>query len=763
MGKDGIWDEDGLDGGVPAAFSAPLLARLRALAASPLGPAPLRGDALAWLAVALAGGIWLWFMLPRPPGMAASLLAALLALGLAIASPWRGAHPGLALPAAFLAGLALAGLHAWSIPTRALPANAGQVALTGRVERVWRAAPTRMRMVLRIRGLSKLRKRYWPQRVRLTLAASKGRGLRDMPLPGDVIGIRARLSRLPRPVEPGAHDPARDLWFSGIGALAFAYSNALNITSRGCESCSWSLRLERNTEILRRAIRARIARTLGATPAAALATTLLTGGRGGLEANTRESLRLAGLAHILAISGLHLSLVAGAVFWLLRALLALSPALALRWPIKKLAALAALLTALAYMRISGNSIATQRAFIMLAVMTLALVLDRPAITMRNLAIAALIILASRPEMAMRAGFQMSFLAVMGLIAAHETLTWARRARGWSVIPAAGIFARLARATGLFIAGLLFTTTIASAMTALPVAAHFNRLAAYGVLGNLVALPLLTLIVMPFGFLALLAMPFGLEGPCLQVMDAGLEGILWWSARISAMPHAALILPGRAPWAIGLAAAGLVWLLLRRDALRLAGCIPVLAALAAPPATRPDVLMDAYAHLAAVRDGQGRLVPTPGRGGAYVLGRWLRHDGDGASPRQARARPGWTCRGSLCVFTSRKRKVVHLSAPPWRARKRGRTEMTPGDKAALERACRDADVVLSARPLRGMCKQVPVRIGRFDVWRNGAHAVFFAPSASGGAGIRTSREERHGRPWAPPPLARRKVLLSPAGR
>ena len=762
MGKDGIWDDAGGNDGKAAAAPAGWLARGLALLDKPMGPSSVRGDALAWLAVAFATGIGLWFFLPRPPQRLLSLAFAALA-ALSARAGWRRAgQPALMLMAACLAGLSLMGLKGQAVSTRLLRANAGQVELAGQVERIWRAAPARMRLILRITKISRLRRAHWPQRVRLTLAAGKGRGLHDMPLPGDRIAIAARLSRLPQPVEPGAYDPARSMWFSGIGATAFAYTTKLRITDRACAHCGILMRAERRLEALRRAIAARVRLHMGGTPAAALAVTLLTGGRGYLDRQEQETLRLAGLAHILAISGLHLSLVAGAVFWLLRAVLALVPSVALRWPVKKLSAVLALLAAFAYLLLSGNSIATQRAFIMLMVMTLALILDRPAITMRNLAIAALVILAWAPQTLVQAGFQMSFLAVMGLVSAYEALSWqGRRRKENGSHGQGGAARRLVWPVMAFIAALVFSTLIASAMTALPAVIHFNQLAAYGVLGNLLALPLLTAVVMPAGLAALLLMPVGLEEYPLWLMRQGLDGILWWSARIAALPHARIAIAQPSLAAAALILAGLVWLTLRRDGRRLAGLILIAAGMALPAASRPDILISPAARVMAVRNAAGLLVPVPGKRGAYVIGRWLRHDGDGTPLDRVRARKGWRCEERICQFVSPAGKVVWIAAPPWRKGQKGKTGKRAAaelqDAAAMDAACSGARVVAAAIPLRRRCARVAVRIDRFDVWKWGAHAVFLH-GARGRPVIATARSAARPRPWSPPPLARRKVLL-----
>ncbi len=767
MGKDRIWDDrpGSPEGTGHAEGTASGISRLSAFLARPLGPAPLRGDAAAWLALAFACGAILRLLLPLPPAapaMTASLPAAALLAAVAI----RGGHASAALAAALLAGLFWMDRDiADEARPRPLSANVGRVELEGRLLRIWRSAPHRVRMVVRISRIAGIRPGHVPRTVRLTMMESRDDAGRRLPLPGDTIAAVARLSRLPGPVEPGGHDPARNLWFEGIAATGFLFAKDLRIRDNpGCAGCGPRLHAARALERLRRTIDARIASAMGPEGgrAAALATALLTGSRGHLPQEERENLRRAGLAHILAISGLHLSLVAGLVFWLARAGLALSPRAALHWPIRGIAAAAALAAALAYLMISGNSVATRRAFVMLAVVTLAVMLDRPAITMRSLAVAAWLILLWQPHMAVRAGFQMSFLAVAGLVAVYEVVKWRRnRTDGKDAADATRPPAlRLLRKGTLFIGGILVSTATAGLATMLPVAWHFHRIAAFSVAGNLVALPVLTLVVMPAGIMALLLMPLGLDGPFLLAMREGLEIILDWSAVVSARPGAVLHVPAMSPVAAGLILAGIALLVLRRDAWRMTGLVPVLAGLLLPPAERPDVLVDPQGRVAAFRNAEGELVPVPGRAGKFALSRWLLRDGDATTPREARKRPGWKCENRICRARfrppagGRELLVVHARERPWR--KRRKTRRADGDwLSRLERACRGADIVLADFPLRGACRNVPIRIDRFDLWARGAHAIRTRPD--GPPQVPTAADHRAHFPWGRKPLPRREVL------
>src|SRR5207248_890041 len=225
----------------------------------------------------------------------------------------------------------------------------------------------------------------------------------------------------------------------------------------------------------------------------AFAEALITGETASLPRQVINSLQVSGLYHIVSISGLHMSLVAGGIFWLVRALLALSPYFAVNYPIKKWAAVAALIAGLFYMLLAGAEVATQRSYIMIAIMLIAILADRPALSLRNLVIAALIILTLFPEAALSASLQMSFLAVMGLLAFHEA--WLEMQGAKPAEPAGPLLRSIRSIWRSFIA-TAFTTFIAGGLSSIAAVYHFGRLAPYSLLANLLALPVVSFIVMP---------------------------------------------------------------------------------------------------------------------------------------------------------------------------------------------------------------------------------------------------------------------------
>ena len=503
--------EDGAAAARPVARAVAAGSRLRAAAEATL--ARQRGHLLPWAPVFAGLGVAVYFALPAEPS-AGQLVAAgaAAALGLGHAA-WRpGAWtPVLVALALALAGLAVAGLRTGLVAGPVLASDySGPVG--GRIVGIDRSASDALRLTLD--GVSLEGVATPPRRVRISLF-----GAGDPPplRPGQRLTIRARLSPPAGPAEPGGFDFQRHAWFQGIGAVG--YTRDRPALARGGEAEGRPLGQIRQR--LSGAVQARIDGQAGAFAAA-----VLTGDRSALRRETVDSLRDTNIAHLLAISGLHMGLMAGFVFAALRLALALVPGLALRHPVKKWAAGGALVAAAGYFALSGGNVATERAFVQVAVMLVAVLIDRRAITLRSVAIAALIVLAHRPESLLGPGFQMSFAATTALVWAFDGL---RRRRvgagwpGWLRAPAA----------------VLVSSAVAGAATAPFALAVFNQTAAYGLVANLATVPVMGTAVIPSAVLAACLAPFGLEGAALAVTEAGLDWILAVAARIAAWEGAVI--------------------------------------------------------------------------------------------------------------------------------------------------------------------------------------------------------------------------------
>lgn len=582
-------------------LDAPGWWRVQAAAQEPRG--------LAWAAVAFIFGLLGYFALPVEPPLATALLAAVAMCFIGWLARKGRAHALSRLFAFALAGLAWGQLYVAHNPVTVLPASTGKVEVSGWVHKAGETSAARSRVILEVDRIAALRPEHMPRLIQLTALS------RELPplVQGQYVRFEGWLYPPLTPVQPGGWDHARVTWFEGIGGSGRIAGPVVfdETLSRPAGWWGW-------VDGLRTSIARRIRASLPEREAG-FAIALITGERAGLDRETREALQVTGLAHILAISGLHMSLVACGVFWLVRALMALWPALALNFPIRKLAALAGLAAAAFYPLISGQAIATQRAFIMLAVMFVAVLLGRSALSMRNLAVAAFIVLLLSPQAVLTPSFQMSFLAVTGLIAGYESVS------GWQ----ARLHEKLASGGGWvrslgfrllvgFIA-LSATTLIASAFTALPGAWHFNRFAVWSLPANLLAMPAVTLLVMPGAVAGVLAMPFGLEWLPLEVMRLGLDAVIWSAETVASWPGAAGVVPAVSPVAAVASGAGLLWLALWRGSLCWAGL--AVAAVAAWTGTaagdRPDLLVERTARTVAARLSDGYLVPVHPRRGRYA--------------------------------------------------------------------------------------------------------------------------------------------------
>ena len=343
---------------------------------------------------------------------------------------------------------------------------------------------------------------------------------------GDGIKGLVRLQPPSGPAYPGSYDFAFHSWFGGIGGSGF-FLGPVSAAAVRVE-----LSFATRTTILIARTRAKLAARIRAAldgEAGSLAAALIVGDRSGISEDTTEALRRSGLAHILAISGLHMALVTATLIFVIRGILALMPGLVLHYPVRKWAAAAAMVAASIYLVISGASTATQRAWIMIMVMLIAILADRRALTMRNVALAALFILAWRPGSIVSPGFQMSFAAVAALIAVYERWTRYRRGR-----PYRQNDNRLAAVitNGLkALVGLAVTSIVAGLATGLFAAYHFHRVAPLGLLANLAAMPIVSLAVMPMALAAMLLMPFGLDVYPLWLMGKAIDGVIGVAAYV----------------------------------------------------------------------------------------------------------------------------------------------------------------------------------------------------------------------------------------
>lgn len=568
------------------------------------------------------------------------------------------------------------------------------------------------RLVIRLVQGDKLGPETRPLRIRVTARALGGLA------PGDYVTAAVRLLPPPEAARPGGYDFARDAYFRGIGAVG-SVSGKLTQTEPPPVERDVPLRLAAWVDRARNALTSRIAGTIGGQ-AGAVAAALITGKRGLIDDHSNDILRAAGIYHIVSISGLHMVLAAGVFFWITRALLALSPALALHWPIKKIAACAGMLGATAYDIFSGSDVATERSLCMILVMQGAILFDRPALSLRNLALSALIVLTREPETLLGPSLQMSYAAVAGLTAMAE---WQR---GHSRPREDGRLSRLLFWVAAAIIGTVATTIVATIATGPFSSYHFQNLQPYGILGNAVTLPLVSFVVMPAAVLGVLTFPFGLDRPVWIVMGWAVDAVLALSEWVSGIAGSIVVVPAFGLGALGLFVLAILAATLFVSRLRWVALAPAALGLCFAVSTpRQDIYVARDGAAAAIRGRDGRLVIV-GRAPAFIAEQWLKADGDRRKPDDASLRKGVRCDAIGCVVEMQQGRAVSFL----------------GDRRGFDADCRRAYIVLSRLSAPPGCGAALV-IDRTFLGEHGATAIRDGPVKPT---LETARTPGDTRPW-----------------
>ncbi|NTC84936.1 ComEC/Rec2 family competence protein [Agrobacterium tumefaciens] len=581
------------------------------------------GHDFLFIPVSIGCGAVLWFSLDATPSpvvlIATFLFVAVLALFVRYKAGIAAAVCG---PFAFLLlGMLLADFETRRVGTVVLDTPV-TTTITGTVARREVDARGYWRYVVDLTATADPTLSRPPQRISVL---SRGGG--EPIALGATLRGKVRLSPPSGPALPGLNDFAFTSYFKGIGATGFFYKSPDALVSPVGDARpekGWLEWADMRLYGLRSAIAERIRTTIGGD-AGAFAASIITDERQAISAETMEALRLSGLAHIVAISGLNMALASGIFFVGLRLAFSLFPAFAQRWPVKKIAAFAALLMTLAYYLISGFAVSAERAWLMMSVMLIAVLFDQPSLSLRNVAISALIILAFSPSEIMGPSFQMSFAATIALVSAYAFWSRWRTDRERLFIGRKPAWLKVAEMMGAVIGGVITTSLIGGLSTAIYSAEHFHRVTTYGLFANLAAMPLMSLIVMPFALLAMLLMPFGLDAPFLKIMGYGMALVIevanevasWGGSAATGRPHG---------WFIGLASVGFLLLTLLRSRLALLGIPFLLLAFGVSAVTAyrdlPDLLIHEDGELVALLE-DGKVSTTKARPQSFVYGQWQR--------------------------------------------------------------------------------------------------------------------------------------------
>ena len=679
-----------------------------------------------WVPVVFALGIGFYFLLPaEPPLVLGIVFTAMLAVAVFLISPAREKSAALqaiwlVLCAALLmsGGFLAATFRTQSINAPMITKKLGPVSVEGTLASTedLGEGETGMRILLSDLIIERLAAEETPRTVRLKLRKSG-----DIKV-GQRIRVLATLNPPSPPSIPGGFDFQRYAFFKGIGAVGFIYNEPESLQQP--QTYGFYGLVER----LRQNVDERIERA-SHYPEAGIITALITGKRAAISEDDYEAIRDAGLAHMLAISGLHVGLFSAVFFFFSRLIMTAIPGFALNHPIKKYAAVIGMAAAVFYMLLAGSTIPAQRAAMMSGIVFLAIILDRSPLSLRLVVFAAFVVLLLSPESLTSASFQMSFAAVSALVVFFDAIRepWSRWYSG------SGFMRRAA----LYFLGVCLTTIIASVATAPFALFHFQKLALYSLASNFVAVPLLAFVIMPFTVLALILMPFGLESLPFAAVSWGVKGVLeiahWTAGLEGAVLHVTL-------WPLSglvMIVTGALVLMLVKGPLKMATIMPfVLAVVLIASYRMPSILISGNHALVAYSDVSGHLSISTKRRERFTAENWERAYGleEGSAekwPNEGQTAFGMICAEEGCRLQRGSQKIAF-----------SRSVYSHGED------CDWADILIAPDPVEKQNCAAPVIIDKFDTWKFGAHGIWL--EEGGKPVIKRVEDLRGSRPWTQKP-------------
>ena len=535
---------------------------------------------------------------------------------------------------------------------------------------------------------------------------------------GAIIRMKVRLMPPAGPALPHSYDFARYAWFQGIGATGSALSAPKLITPSPGGHGFWSSK----REALALHIRAAMPADSGGIGAA-----LLVGTRGAISEDDAEALRNSGMAHLLSVSGLHVTAIVGGAFFLISRILALFPWIAVRLRIPIAAAAGAAVIAVGYTLLTGAEVPTVRACVAALLILTALAMGREALSLRLLATGACLVLLFWPEALAGPSFQLSFAAVATIVLLHESNV-IRRITERRDEPIAYRFGR-------FVFSLLLTG-LAIELVLAPIALfHFHKSGIYGALANIIAIPLTTFFVMPAQIAGLLFDLVGFGAPFWWLAGQGVEVIRWLAFAVSDAPGSVLMLPSMPRWAFGITVLGGLWAAVWKGRIRYCGALPasmgVLAMLLSP---RPDLLVTGDGRHVALINPQGELVILRSRTGDYALSQLTENAAVKTEPVVMDDWPGAKCSPDMCVF------AVTTATRNWTILAARSRYLIPSMELAA--ACKRVDIVISDRYLPWSCKPRWFKADREFLEQHGGLAFYFASGRVDSVGKTTAHQ-----PWS----------------
>ncbi len=666
-----------------------------------------KNNLLLWTPVLLAFGISIYFVLQAEPSWMMGFIPFGLAVCtvLAVKERIKIIALGLCIMAlGFLAGQARTAF----VATPMLSKDVGPAMVTGVVKSIDPLdGESHVRLIIEPLEIEDLEQEKLPKKIRLTLREGNHVSV------GDTIEGLAKMHAPSSAVIPGRFDFRQYLYFQSIGAIGFFYKDVQVLEQ------PQRFHFDDYIQSLRNTIGQRIKQHLG-PETAPIAIALMIGQQTAISDEDKEIMRIAGLSHILAVSGMNVVLFAGSIFFFVRLLLVLIPHIGVIWPVKKISAVAAIIGVFVFMALAGGSLPTIRAVIMSTIVFGAILIDRHPFSMRLMAFAAFTVLLFAPESIFSASFQMSFAAVAALIFAYEKT----EAYWRTIYHQAGMFKRIA----LYFIGMSFTTIVATIATAPFSLYNFHQLSTYGLLGNLLALPVVGSVIMPFIMLAMVLMPLGLEFIPLYIANLGIIIVKEIAQVISELPGAMIYFGLWPGYALALIVFGALCLMLNEGKAKLIGLPFFMIALwGISNYQEPAVLISPDIKLVGVHYDDHFYISSK------TSNRFLRESwGEALAiieeriqkfPKEGTLGP-ITCGEYGCNIKTSGKMISYIN-----------------NRAALSEACANADLVLAAFPAKNCSAPM---IDYFDGRYNGVHALWIKDSV---INIKSAKELTGDRPWS----------------
>lgn len=647
-----------------------------------------------WLPVGIGSGIGLW-QVTGDSGLRALLLlsVSLILFGIAIGFRRRLARVLTIAAFSLLIGFSAIALKSAYVAQPILN-DIWTGTLYGRVEKLEYMGA---RGVVRVE-LATDENQDLPPRVRLNLTPEQI-GPAQLSL-GSVIQVRARLMPPNGPILPGSYDFARRAWFQHLGATGRALGPVTIYKSANSTNRIADIRNSPTQHIIMQ-----MPKGTGEMGAA-----LVTGDQANIDPSDAQAMRDSGMAHLLSISGLHVTAIVGFLFLVSSRVIASLPMVALRYPVPLLAAGFAALGAVGYTLLAGAEVPTVRSCIAALLILLAMALGREALTMRLVSFGAIVVLLCWPEAMAGPSFQLSFAAVATIVILHEGGWMAR----WTERRDEPLIARVLRSlVALIVTGLAIELILA------PITLyHFHRTGMYSAFANVIAIPLTTFIVMPAQAVALMLDLIGIGAPAWWIAGQGIGIILTLARSVSALPGAVTMLPSMPDWAFILMVAGGLWLGLLKSPVRIGGLLPIAIGLCAMLSSpRPDILVTSDGKHLAVASSDGRIALLRSGAGEYIQDMMLESVGTLAEPMNIEQWQNANCSPDTCVI------VMQRGNRMWSVM--ATRTAYPIPELEMAAACRRADIVVSDRWLPASCRPKWVKADRGSLQESGGLAFFLA--------------------------------------